>query len=227
MPNLAIGMTTAHRTQLYAFESLASLRRAGFSETLHIFAEPNAPDLSGHADVRVHQNTTRLNCYGNWRHALEHLYEHVPADLYLIVQDDVIYRNDAAKQLTAAVSELDLRKVGFLSLYCSVAMASPDKRMGWQDAKFYNNAFWGALTLGIPRESAGRLLENGRFRGHDHHRKVDVLVGNCFRDMGLARKVHVPSLANHIGRISTLGRHKVRGISWGRVGYQFKETSDG
>jgi len=222
---LAVGMTTAPRRQQYPLESLQSFRDAGFEHTLHVFAEPESHNLGKFVDVEVHWNEDRLGCYRNWKHALTWLVANVPAKWYLLVQDDVVYRDDTWHQLEKGLTNPELQNVGFLSPYASAAMVSKASRhrKGWQPAAHGpRRGFWGALTFCMPAKSAKRLLNNERFQTHQHHRKVDVLVGNCFRDMGLDRRVCVPSLCDHIGKVSTLGRHKIRGISHGRRGFRFR-----
>jgi hypothetical protein len=146
----------------------------------------------------------------------------------MIVQDDVIYRDDTSHQLHKGINAPKLQEVGFLSPYASAAMVHPSHKpkKGWWPA-FHGKGkgFWGALTLCMPRKSAIKLLNNQRFKSHTHHRKVDVIVGNCFRDMHLDRRICLPSLCNHIGRVSTLGRHKIKGISHGRRGFRFREEA--
>jgi hypothetical protein len=231
-------MTTAPRAGLpegeapYIARSLASLAAAGFRGPIRVHAEPGcevpaAPGLE--PDVVVHPET--LGCYKNWRSVLEWYHADPGGPPWLLaVQDDVLYRDDAATAVVAATAMFDPAATGFASPYCSPAMVDDATRevayaraLGrWLDARFYENAFWGALALLIPRPTAAKLLSMPRFLDHEHHRKVDVLVGNCCRDLGLRTYVHAPSLCDHAGAISTLGRHKVRGIQWGRRGLAWR-----
>lgn len=227
---LAVGMTTAQRKERYVFESISSFRSAGFPHELQVYAEPKSHDLTDLPGVVVHWNETRLNCFANWRHALTQLTSNISADWYMVVQDDVKYRDDAWHQLEKAINSPKYQNVGFLSPYTSAAMVSSKfkNRKGWHPAAHgRKKGFWGALTFCMPAKSARMLLNNKRFidHGKNNHRKVDVIVGNCFRDMNLPRLVCLPSLCDHIGKVSTLGRHKIKGISHGRRGFRFREEA--
>ena len=225
---LAVGMTSAARKEQYSAVSLASFRDAGFDQTMHVFAEPGAADLSTlDTDVETYWNNTQLGCFPNWKHSLTWLVKNVSADWYMIVQDDVIYRNDTWAQLEKGINCPKYQDVGFLSPYASAGMVSSGmraKKGWWPAAHGPGKGFWGALTFCMPRQSAKLLLSNKRFRNHSHYRKVDVIVGNCFRDMNRDRMICLPSLCDHIGRVSTLGRHKIKGIAHGRRGYRFRES---
>lgn len=226
--SFAIGMTHIGRDQGYVYDSIKDLRRAGFDQNIHVFSEPHHNDLSAVPNITVHQNEKQRNCYPNWRHTMHWLLDNTDAQWLLIVQDDVVYRDDAAERFQSFIDKLPGGKgVGFISLYTSRAMIPKPlpKTNTWVDAKFHNRAFWGALAIAIPRGSAERLRAHPPFIEHAHPRKVDVVVGNCMRKhFGLRTMVHSPSLADHIGSYSSLGRHKVKGISWGRRGFRFRKN---
>ncbi len=220
---LALAMTSCPRPEPYVTSALVSLRDAGFHEPLHVFNEPDSHDVAAFPNVVTHDNPTQLGCFPNWKNALTWMVENAAWDWVLMLQDDVVWRNDSARQMHQAINAPALQQVGFISPYTSKAMIPKvPNPSGWVDAKFHNKAFWGALAICMPRSSAQSLLAFQRFRDHKHHRKLDVIVGNCFRDMDQAIKVHVPSLADHIGHISTLGRHKIKGNAWGRKGAGFR-----
>lgn len=226
-PRLALAMTTARRAERYAHESLESMRAAGFDQELHVFAEPDSHDLSVHAGTVIHNNSEQLGCYRNWRASLEWMLANVPADWYMLVQDDVVYRRDTASLMLTTIADKQFAKVGFLSPYASAGMVSGviKNKKGWQHAVHgAGRGFWGALTFCMPRSSAVALVANERFRSHNHHRKLDNLVGNVFADLRRSRLIHLPSFCDHIGKVSTLGRHKVKGIAYGRKGYQYKQV---
>lgn len=234
---LAIGMTTAPREEPYVGRAYSSLRAAGFDQPLHLFLEPDSPFTNFEPDpddVVRHFATTQLGCFLNWKRALSHLAYREDADWVMVLQDDVIWRRDGRAMVEAELPAWEAMgyRFGFASPYTSPAMVPFTKKddyvvMGWEGwvaPEFHNNAFWGALAMIFSRESAQSLLTFDRFRKHDHHRKVDVVVGNCMRDMGREMRVAVPSLCDHIGERSTLGRDKIKGIQWGRRGFAFDET---
>lgn len=219
-------MTSCPRPDPYILRAFDSLRAAGFAQPVELFCEPGEYPLEHLKHAHVHENPRTLGCFQNWRHSLKWMVDCAEADWILMIQDDTIWRDDAARVLTAAINNPKLAEVGFLSPYTSRAMVHPGPaKQGWQKPKLTPYSFWGALALCLPLESARALLRYPRFRDHEHHRKVDVTVGHCFREMGKAMYVHLPSLANHIGDVSTLGRHKIKGIQWGRSGHMFRERA--
>lgn len=238
MQKLAIGMTCAPRkagdASQYTHKSILSLRAAGFTDPLHLFCEPGrilVPnskkfkfDVIQTSERGAEVNET-LGCYRNWRTGLDWLLANVDAEAYLMLQDDVVWRSDGAAQIAAAQQDPEVMgpHIGFISAYTSRAMvkdAGKDTEpKGWTSVSFYNNAFWGALAICMPAASARLLTEHSRYTGHDKPVRLDVLIGNVFRDMNMTILVHVPSLCDHIGAYSTLGRHKFKGIAWGRKGY--------
>ena len=239
MPEIAIGVTVGRRvnkgkTYDYFEKSVFSTRKAGFDEPIHAFVEPGAdqhvPDVD-RWNIRVHNNKTKLGCFPNFKHGLTWLLENTDADWVLMVQDDAVWRRDSHNLLVNAAMHPDLQKAGMLSPYTSKAVVpgrfldpKPDDNR-WVECKFHNKAFWGAVAMMFPRASAERLLnESQRFRNHKHHRKLDVIVGNSLRrELQMQIMVHVPSLVDHIGSWSTLGRHRYKGNQWGRRGYLFRE----
>lgn len=232
-PTLVVGIQAAARTPAYLPTSLASFQAAGVPGPVHVFAEPGvlptAPDYTvWHAAER------QYGCFPNWKRALLGLYA-LETDWLMVCQDDVIWRDDAASVISAALLKFqgDL-SVGALSFYTSRKMvpnkdeAVPLSAEGWAPARFHDNAFVGAQTLCFPRWAVTQLLATPRFVNHDSSRKVDVLVGNALVcDLGLKLLVHRPSVCEHIGDISTLGRHKIKGIQWGRRGFSFRKQRYG
>lgn len=243
---LAIGVTVGLRKAKgtvydYFEQSVHSARRAGFAQTIHAFVEPGAachvPD-DQRWNLRVIENDKTLGCFRNFKHGLSWLYENTDADWLLMLQDDAVWRRDGHERMMAAVGDPANAGVGMLSPYTSASMVAGGKRTRsrqapgseppadrWAPARFYNKAFWGAVAMAFPRASAGALLEDSeRFRTHKHTRKLDVVVGNALvRELNLRVLVHVPSLVDHIGSWSTLGRHRLKGNAWGRRGYLFRE----
>lgn len=237
----ALGMTVAKRVHAeqtfdYTEQAIKSLRDCGFTETLHLFVEPGGEQHvpAVNYNYEVHNNDEVLGCFKNFARGLWWLVERVPtADWYFMLQDDCLWKKDGYAQMRAACADPAHASVGFLSPYTSKSMIAfgKDRRgrmlaskapKGWVQHKWHNKAFWGAVCMVFPRQSAKDLLDFPRFRGHTHSRKLDVVVGNCTRDMGKAGLVHVPSLCDHIGHFSTLGRHRLKGNRWGRRGWGFQ-----
>ena len=238
MPTLSIGITVAKRMDNavehnYAKAAIQSLREAKFTEVVHAFCEPDAghvvPSFIDAANVMPHVHTQHMGCFPNFRYGLNWLVDNTDSDWVMLLQDDCIWHPDGYTAMQRGFEELPA--AGFLSPYTSRAMVegghaghsdlSVDLPAGWVAHRFHNKAFWGALAMAFPRQSAKDLVNFPRFIQHDHHRKVDVVVGNCTRDMGKTGYVHVPSICEHIGKHSTIGRDRFPGNKWGRHGLRF------
>ena len=218
--DLAIAMTTAPRPRPTLERTLASLRRAGFDEEVHLFAEPSS-SLTGLDDrVRVHANARCHGCYGNWRQAASYLLTRTSASWLLVLQDDGVWLPDAAAVLRAGLAARGQEdRVGFLSPYVTAKDVGPTFMDGWN---LYQGGWnlWGALALCLRRDAAEDLLRHKRFLGHRDQHGVDAVVAASMIDLGRSSFVHVPSLVDHIGETSTIGHDDVaRGLR----GYRFGE----
>lgn len=227
-PSLAIGMTCCPRAPEgrpldYTKRSILSFRKCGFREPLHLFCEPGEILLPDPKANKLHRltNIETRGCFQNWRHGLTYLVENAPAKWYLMLQDDAIFSSRVPEKLDAAMRNTQLAKVGFLSPYTSPSMVHRHAKGGWVDAKFHNGSFWGAVAILLPHDSATYLLNCESFINHTHHRKIDIELGRCFKAANRRILMHVPSLLDHIGTWSTLGRHKIKNIAWGRRGFKF------
>lgn len=240
MVTLSIGMTIGVRKDGEVFhdycqQALESLRVAGFTEPVHLFLEPGAERHlpESRDNLILHQNERQLGCFQNFRHGLRHLMVGHQSDYYLMLQDDALWAPGAAATLWAKLAEAKTAKLGCLSPYTSRAMVNPkvkvkyneDRKPMWVDCEFYHRAFWGAVALCFPHAAAAAMeSKSPRYRNHDHSRKLDVVVGNALKhDLRLKILVHVPSLVQHIGTFSTLGRHKFKSNQWGRKGFEFEK----
>lgn len=241
---LAIGVTVGLRKakvghHQYFDTSLKSLRAAGFTEAIHAFCEPGVAKvhvLNPKSDnVVIHSRKKNLGCYQNFRHGLKHMMKHVKADWYLMLQDDCIWRADSSKRIHEVINDPDQQGIGMMSFYTSGAMVPKQEKKRDKKAKghpvdrivscaFYNKAFWGAVALAFPHDAAAAMDAHPRYTGHKHQRKLDVVIGNVLRrELKLDIRMHIPSLGQHIGAVSTYGRHKIKGNQWGRRGYGFRE----
>jgi hypothetical protein len=121
---------------------------------------------------------------------------------------------------------VDQDKVGFLSPYVSPAMV-PERahnvRHYW--VRSVRRNFWGAVAMCFPRAALEYMINCPRFVNHKHHRQVDVVAGDVFFNSSDSRwpYIHLPSLADHIGVKSTIGRDKNPHSQWGRHGFSFNE----
>ena len=237
---LEIGMTVGLRRnkdklEQYCSQAVNSLRDVGFTEPLHLFIEPGAEVHIPEGDnFEVHQNPEQYGCYRNFRCGLKYLTENTDGDWFLMLQDDAIWADNSYQILIDAMADPEKQNVGFLSPYTSKTMLSKSVRAkarkqkpGWHECTFYRGKFWGAVAVAFPRRSAERLENESKiYREHTHHRKLDVVMGHGIRELGLEILMAVPSMVEHVGAFSTLGRHKKFLNQFVRRGYLFQQSSD-
>jgi len=225
---LALSITTAGRDGSTLLRSIANIRRVGFTQPLHVFAEPNAVSdrLISAADDNavIHRHARQHGCYKNWRFSMEWMHANTDSDWVLAMQDDVIWCWRAPTILQYALETVDKDQVGFLSPYVSPAMVPPRAsrlRHCWVRCQRRN--FWGAVAMCYPRASLAYTVQSKRFREHTHFRQVDVVAGDVFYQCKDQRwpYIHLPSLADHIGSKSTIGRDKNPQNQWARHGFRF------
>ena len=244
MATFALGMTVGARVDKgvafqYCSEAIDSLRDAGFMEELHLFVEPGA-DIHVPNDHEKHrlivtQHKKNRGCFKNFHFGLDTLVTETTADWLFMIQDDCLWKPNSYALMQDVCNDPANQDVGFLSPYTSKSMIpfgkskktrKPMKGLapkGWVQHKFHNKAFWGAVCMVFPRQAAIDMLALPRFKNHRHHRKLDVVIGNCTREMEKRGLIHVPSICDHIGDWSTLGRHRIKGNKWGRRGWGFKK----
>jgi len=224
-PSIAIAMTTAPRPHPTLIRALASLRGAGFSEDVHLFAEPGTLARRLHPSAEhdrtiVHVNSSRRGCFGNWKQAITQLLLKTEARWLLVVQDDAIWAPGSADILRAQTSVRQASRTGFLSPYVTdkdaVESAFVD---GWNECRI-GWTFWGAIAFCVERTAAAELLRHPRFAQHQGTQQVDAVVAASMLDLARPSFVHVPSLVDHVGNTSTVGHDDVAG----RLrGYRFGE----
>ena len=218
---LTIGMTTAPRRQPTFERSIASLRETGFNEEVHVFAEPETfatvPKLPR---THLHVNEKKQGCFGNWKTTLLYLLSNTKTPWLMIVQDDAVWAPGAAVVLRTMMLDPRAPQSGFLSPYTSGSrtVVTKDFVDGWNETRA-GWQFWGALALCMNRASAEQLTKHSRFVKHWDSKAVDAVVAASMIDMRRPTYVHVPSLVDHIGVTSTIGRD--REAAAGRRGYRF------
>ena len=123
-------------------------------------------------------------------------------------------------------------KVGFVSLYTNRSMRPREIYRGWGLANYHaTRGYWGALACCWRWESLQRALGTDCLLHPEHshpvevvpvdYRKVDVLIGRACLDLSLQIYTPYPSLTDHIGSHSTIGRDLIPGIQSGRRGIGF------
>ena len=237
--DVVVGITTAPRQTdsgqpcAYLEATLRALGRVGWPDGAPLYISYDAggqptPEITAAAPrARVLEHTQRLGVYGNWRYLANTLLaQYGPDRPYLLLQDDVDFCDGVVDYLPQATQRAAAtRPVGCFSLYTSPAMVPVTCRgaTGFVPAATDKHSFWGALALLFPPKALEKLLTAPRFMAHEHTARLDVVVGNtivCDLQMDLC--VHVPSLCDHLGAWSTIGRHKIPGIQKYRRGYDFQ-----
>ena len=92
------------------------------------------------------------------------------------------------------------RPGGLVSLYCSSAYSRDE--IGWHSLD--EQWVWGALAFVFSRDALESFLADEDVKAHPGPHKVDVCVGKWAKKRALDIGVPCPSLAQHVGDISTL-----------------------
>jgi len=201
-----VGITAGDRESPTLGQTIASLRDAGF-ESPRIFADGSF-DIPSNLEVSV-----RSPSVGGWPNfwlALTEMVARSPSsDLFLIVQDDVVFSKGVFDYLAAAKFP---DECGVVSLFCPKCS---NAQFGWHP---FPTGFGmaSAQALAFPREMAFQFLadpwtvnyrrsapKSKHFRGDGLHH-IDGVVGQWCRLNDKAAYTHSPSLSQHIGRDSIM-----------------------
>lgn len=201
----AVGVTTAPRAVPTLERTLESLAAAGWSD-VRLFAEPGSEVPRKFSALPVTSRHSRLGAFPNWYLGLAELVMTFPeADAYFLSQDDVLFARGLRAYLEAHLWPQP--RLGVVSVYCP-APYTRNRAAGFY-VEEHGRETWGALAYLFPNASARAVLGtpqvvNHRLRqtGGDH--QIDGLVGQWCRITRLPYLVHEPSLAQHIGDVSTV-----------------------
>lgn len=172
-------VTSFPREPDYLPRTLESLSAAGFNPHVHHGALGIVPDWLEAA-----------------RDALD-----TGADAILLSQDDVVYCRGVAMLLERILWPSE--NVGCISLYSSskrqtgtgLHMRQPQRNI------------WGSCSLLFPVDALRRIITCRIATGWTLTRKLDLLVGRSLMLLGLELWSFSPSLAQHIGGVSTQPKH--------------------
>lgn len=202
--DLAIAITTAPRAKETFTASLASLRQAGFTQPVRVFADKVNPSGDG---CLVTVNDPPLDGIKNWYKACQTLIEETSAPWLMILEDDVTWANGAAQALYRDLEGLDPEKVGYVSLYLCRHVAKHIHRelhvsrlpAGMHNAASMGGRCWGSQAYVLPRQSAERLLSDRIFTNMVQIRwkNRDLLVSGTLSRHGKKLLYRVPCLVNH------------------------------
>jgi hypothetical protein len=144
------------------------------------------------------------------------------AEAFLICQDDVLFARGARSYLEQKLWPAE--EIGVVSLYCP----SHEHRADPSEFRSINPGWgaWGALAYLFSNPGIREFLSDSKVVNHRHggqakgQRNIDSVVGDWCQRRDLPYFVHVPSLAQHIGRTSTIwrtnnnkGRRRASGFS--------------
>lgn len=226
----SVGIITSPRERgYYLDQTLESLSDAGWSESV-VFAEPGStvPDsYKGHV-------VNRRKKYGDWTNWATGLYElflsEPDTDYFFMLEDDALLCGGLRDYLEYALPSLG--DFGSLSLYTSSKYFKPNRpRMFHNECRGKNT--WSTVTVIMSHASVLRFFADLDVQKHRFFDIFEVkegywmnkasygmgrtsvtdCVGNTIKDavigqwsqkMNLPVLFHTPSLAEHIGRASTL-----------------------
>ena len=202
---LAIAMISAPRTTRLVEQSLAELRRGGFTQSIHVFEEPGT-DVSPAAGVIVHTHRRRRGLWPNWLSAAGFLLAETDSPFLLVCEDDIALRPEAAESLRAGLVELTPRTFGVASLYTPLHnVQGRELKSGWQTIN-RGRGTWGALAFCFSRDSLAAILDSQAvYRGGDPAHTDNIIGAGCL-EVGRRFYFHYPSLVAHTGgQASTVG----------------------
>ena len=212
---VAVGVITAPRPVATLPQTLAELRRAGFAQPVHVFAEPTAP-VPEHPGLVLHPNAARLGLWRNWESAARWMLTGTGAPFLLICEDDVRFSPCAALALQHAIDVLPRDSWGYVSLY-TPRHNLPDASgpAGWRHVPV-GAGTWGALAWCFTRASLRALLSSRTVRTHGDTVGTDEVISLAVSELGRKSYFHVPSLGDHTGGDnSTQGHYHGPGEAFG------------
>ncbi len=210
---MKIAIITAPRKIPTLHSCIKSVRKAGYTDTIEIFAEPGAV-----ADFpNVHRNEVCLGALGNFNRALSYMVER--SDYMVILNDDLFLYHKAFKYI-------DLTKnFGYLCM-CTIEQDINEEdrnKKGWIkiDKGFHT---WGAGFI-MHKKVAIELLNHPFYQERlkvSPEKGIDAAVSESMLQMGYSMYAHNPSLTEHIGEFSSI---EGRGVwsNHGRCTFNFKK----
>lgn len=191
-----VGMTTAPRPggQVFVNDTVQQFVDCGWTH-IDVFAEPGS-GVAMRPEVTITQRPVRLGLYANWRQSLREMAGRT-ADMYAIVQDDIVLSEGIKQALELAVD-----RYGVLSPYTS----RKDHRPG-EDGWFESHSGWnlcGAQFFCMNAEVMKRIAKMPA--SADNNRNVDARLGIFCQTAEIPLWLHRPSLVDHVAdEHSTVG----------------------
>ena len=201
---ISIAMVTAPRPVSTVEQSISELRRAGFPQMVHLFAEPGSTAVNS-TDVVTYANGKLRGAWHNWLESAKSMLVKSDSPFILLCEDDIRLARCAAYGLQAAIDRFPHRDWGFASLYTPRNnLTNHRSQSGWLSVR--SPALWGALAWCFTRESLHAVLGSEEAAAHRGDRDTDLIISQAIRRLDRRTYFHVPSLGAHAGAgISSLG----------------------
>jgi hypothetical protein len=206
--NIVTAIMTAPRPRPTLARSLMSYRDAGFTNHVHIFSDGGTEALRD-INVSMFHNEPRLGNFRNWVQAMSVILK-IPADWYMICEDDITWSTAAAIVLEKDLSRFTLDNTcGAISLYCPERMSkvlerdyANGKRLrhGYYGANLGRKT-WGAQCLLFHRMHAVELMQHTAFiewfKDMRNDKNVDAWVAKSIEERGREILYRIPCLVDH------------------------------
>ena len=218
-PRWVYGLTTVpERRRDLLPRTLGSLRLAGFGQP-RLFVDGASPQEAAGYEAEfllaVTARWPRLRTLGNWLLGLAELYLREPAaDRFAMFQDDLV----AVRNLRAYLDAVPYEPQTYWNLYTFPQNEGlAHGALGAGKTGFYpsNQMGRGAVALVFDRQTVITLLTHAHMveRPLDAHRgwrSIDGGIVTALKKAGWRELVHMPSLVQHTGDVSTMmnGKHQ-------------------
>jgi hypothetical protein len=204
--NWTVGITATPRSG-YLQQTIGSAAK-NFQD-IHVFAEPILGNPGG---VIFHQHGEQFGDWSNWLCGLFTLLTIRPkTDYFLMLEDDVTLCNNLAYYLEGLIPQIG--RFAALSIYTPERYARYGRHV---HNECHGVKTWGGQAILFGRHEAVRFLSSPEvllnrsfgktYQGRDiSNSRRDAIIGMWAEREQLPFYFHSPSLAQHTGRISSLG----------------------
>jgi GR25 family glycosyltransferase involved in LPS biosynthesis len=197
--NIEIAINTAPRPVETLKDTVASLRRAGFDQTVHIISD--GPDQVLDNNVVIIKNDPPLGALANFFFALDYLCEK-DADWYMILEDDIVWAEKSQLALEQDLIYLAKKdNVGYLSVYMHKKMGKVLKNRRQTKSGLYTinlgyNCI-GSQAYILSSKAARHLASNPEYRLWHRNQNRDRVISGRLQDLGYNLYYRMPGLVNH------------------------------
>lgn len=211
-----IAITTAPREIPTINACIKALRRAGYKDTIYIFAEPGDLNISAE-NVEIHIHTEKKGAFNNYDYVLNWFLGKEDDEL-LIMQDDLIVCCDFLEKIKQAPAHFGYLNLLTVAEHPEVTKIVP--KHGWNRC-YIGRWAWGACYL-MKKEVIEKILKNDYYINHKSGKSdgnkgemIDGCISQCLKLMDLPMYYHNPSITQHIGVSSTLNHEGIlTGYKW-------------